>query len=594
MSNGKIIPNTPLAVDFWKVRKCPGTRLFFLSHMHSDHTVGLTSTWADRPIYCSPVTASLLRVKLGVKEQWIHPLELDDSYLLSLDDIGKEKMTVTLIDANHCPGAVMFLFEGYFGSILYTGDFRYSPSMLRDLCLITSATINVLYLDNTNCDPNRVIPTRKQATQQIKEIIRSHPDHNVVLGLYALGKESLLVDLAMEFQTWIEVSYERMKTLKLLELPDVFTTDPGAGRIRVVEQREISFSALCQWNKEDPTLAIYPTSRPLVSFHPKVHVVPYSDHSSHQELIDFVSGLKPLSLVPIIGNGIPGSLSALLPGKRHEILVPESVRQYMGRVTENNMKSSASSKCRQQRVRPLAPKGVVFESPVSLAKSGSKAGCLDQDSSSEEEEEMDIESVEKHCDYIPGDSNKKLTAYRNRREPVDPWGIKIVRTIPEEMLLAHSITLSQFSQSNFAPAVIVRNTNACLRPLWSTVKPIDETSSNGNYSQPVEYPPVGNSTPRSDDDRMSECEGQAALQHFKHLTKDNSESVFHSRLDSQSCTSLSSLKETYTEQLENKILNELVFTEDDLKVCCLLKKSDVQISAVCPVHKQDTLTSLPK
>ncbi|XP_061843365.2 5' exonuclease Apollo isoform X3 [Nerophis lumbriciformis] len=534
MSNGKIIPNTPLAVDFWKVRKCPGTRLFFLSHMHSDHTVGLTSTWADRPIYCSPVTASLLRVKLGVKEQWIHPLELDDSYLLSLDDVGKEKMTVTLIDANHCPGAVMFLFEGYFGSILYT-------------------------------------------------------------GLYALGKESLLVDLAMEFQTWIEVSYERMKTLTLLELPDVFTTDPGAGRIRVVEQREISFSALCQWNKEEPTLAIYPTSRPLVSFHPKVHVVPYSDHSSHQELIDFVSGLKPLSLVPIIGNGIPGSLSALLPGKRHEILVPESVRQYMGRLPDNKMKSSASSNCRHQHVRPLAPKGVVFESPVSLAKSGSKAGCLDQDSSSEEEEEMDLESVEKHCDYIPGDSNKKLTAYRNRREPVDPWSINIVQTIPEEMLLAHSITLSQLSQSNFAPAVIVRNTNACLRPLWSTIKPIDETSSNGNYSQPVEYPHVGNSTPRSDDDSMSECEGQAALQHSKHLTQDNnSESLFHSSVDSQSCTSLSSLKETYTEQLENKILNELVFTEDDLKVCCLLKKSDVQVSAVCLVHKQDTLTSLPK
>lgn len=41
--------------------------------------------------------------------------------MLPLDDIGKETMTVTLIDANHCPGSVMFLFQGYFGSILYTG-----------------------------------------------------------------------------------------------------------------------------------------------------------------------------------------------------------------------------------------------------------------------------------------------------------------------------------------------------------------------------------------------------------------------------------------------------------------------------------------
>lgn len=65
--NGKVIPHTPLAVDFWQVRKCPRTRLFFLSHMHSDHTVGLTSTWSNRPIYCSPVTADLLKLKLKVR-----------------------------------------------------------------------------------------------------------------------------------------------------------------------------------------------------------------------------------------------------------------------------------------------------------------------------------------------------------------------------------------------------------------------------------------------------------------------------------------------------------------------------------------------
>lgn len=57
-----------------------------------------------------------------VKEKWIHPLELDQSHLLPMDDIGKEKLTVTLIDANHCPRSVMFLFEGYFGTVLYTGQ----------------------------------------------------------------------------------------------------------------------------------------------------------------------------------------------------------------------------------------------------------------------------------------------------------------------------------------------------------------------------------------------------------------------------------------------------------------------------------------
>lgn len=54
--------------------------------------------------------------------------------------------------------------------------------MLREPCLRTNITIDVLYLDNTNCDPNRTIPSRQHATQQIKEIIRRHPNHCVVIG----------------------------------------------------------------------------------------------------------------------------------------------------------------------------------------------------------------------------------------------------------------------------------------------------------------------------------------------------------------------------------------------------------------------------
>uniref|UniRef100_A0A8C1Q487 5' exonuclease Apollo n=2 Tax=Cyprinus carpio TaxID=7962 RepID=A0A8C1Q487_CYPCA len=319
--NGKVLPDTPIAVDCWQLRKCHHVRLFFLSHMHADHTSGLSSTWSHRPIYCSPLTARLLQRKLKVKEKWIHPLEIGEAHMLMLDDLGKERLTVTLIDANHCPGAVMFLFEGYFGTRLYTGDFRYTPSMLREQCLRNTTSIDVLYLDNTNCDPTRAVPSRQRATQQIKEIIRAHPGYAVVIGLYSLGKESLLVELAMEFKTWVEVDRERLETLRVLELPDVFTTDSGAGRIRVVSQSMISASNLQAWNKVQPTIAILPTSRPMISCHSNVK-------------------------------------------KPKEVVIPESVKHYM--MTNSNIQTSTNgiTNMLQRTSRPES-RGVVFESPES-------------------------------------------------------------------------------------------------------------------------------------------------------------------------------------------------------------------------------------
>ena len=51
--------------------------------------------------------------------------------IVYLDEERQEQMTLTALDANHCPGAVMFLIEGYFGTILHTGDFRFTPDMVH-------------------------------------------------------------------------------------------------------------------------------------------------------------------------------------------------------------------------------------------------------------------------------------------------------------------------------------------------------------------------------------------------------------------------------------------------------------------------------
>ncbi|KAL9988334.1 hypothetical protein ACROYT_G002768 [Oculina patagonica] len=378
--NGALIPNTPIAVDFWRLRHCPHSRVFFLSHMHADHTAGLTSSWNAYTIYCSELTRRLVIAKLGVKSDLVVGLPLDESVIINLDEAGKETMTVTLVDANHCPGSVMFIFEGYFGKIFYTGDFRYCERLTTHSA-IQGKIFDVLYLDNTYCDPKCVFPSRTQATVNILEIIRSHPDCKVVIGLHNLGKEMLLHTIAVVCQTWIGVDPTRKETLKLLEMPDVFTCEVDKVRIRVVKSLEVTKKNVQFWNSEDPTIAILPTCLYIGSTNPyanveNVFVVPYSDHSSFEELRKFVQNVKARKIIPIVHKHrlSPGEtinsrvnmnvfqdLTDSSPSSQY--IVPPSVQCFMtGAVQQRTNKrvKAAGKLCSRKSVKIKKPRGVVF------------------------------------------------------------------------------------------------------------------------------------------------------------------------------------------------------------------------------------------
>lgn len=385
--NGHIIPGTPIAVDFWKKRECPSAKFFFLTHLHGDHTVGLSSSWQYN-IYCSEITSKLLINKYHIRDDLVIVLETGSSHIIYLDEEKQEQMVVSVIDANHCPGSVMFLFEGYFGKVLYTGDFRYSNTMFSDTPPSKCSNIDILYLDNTYCAPQCIFPTREEATENILSLIQQHNDHRVLIGMRNLGKEDLLVEIAEKTHEWISVSSSMYQTAEIMGLPNVFCIDDMDCRIRVVPVHSITRSNVLSWNDYEPTIAIVPSALYTgldcspYSDCPNIHVIPYSDHSNFEEICTFVDKLKPKFIQPIVNErprgGIFGKLAErsdmsclneyLSTGSTVKCNIPPTVKKFMSIPMTSYIKKVSKNK--KQSVRKLRVKkkaqatlGVVFDSP---------------------------------------------------------------------------------------------------------------------------------------------------------------------------------------------------------------------------------------
>jgi DNA cross-link repair 1A protein len=203
----KIMPGFFICVDAFRYGAVQGCNAYFLSHFHSDHYVGLTSSWCHGPIYCSKVTANLVKQQLRVDSKYVVPLEFEDRFEVP----GTQQVAVTMIPANHCPGSSLFLFEKVVGKgsnprtqrVLHCGDFRACPAhishplLMPDIvCSITGKTkqqkIDVCYLDTTYLNPRYAFPSQE-------EVIKACADMCV----------SLKKERAEENDSWEVVKRER-------------------------------------------------------------------------------------------------------------------------------------------------------------------------------------------------------------------------------------------------------------------------------------------------------------------------------------------------------------------------------------------------
>ncbi len=114
-----LLTGTNIVVDEFDYHrdKASGNYIYFLTHMHSgtppsaDHYRGLSNGWRHGPIYCSSLTCKLLMRRFPKLEN-VTALDTGHRYSLYLDANSSLKAEVTLFDANHIFGSVMYLFEG--------------------------------------------------------------------------------------------------------------------------------------------------------------------------------------------------------------------------------------------------------------------------------------------------------------------------------------------------------------------------------------------------------------------------------------------------------------------------------------------------
>ncbi|KAL3496628.1 hypothetical protein BJX62DRAFT_193658 [Aspergillus germanicus] len=187
-----------ITIDYFRKNlERPPPLACFLSHAHSDHLQGLESFRAPF-IYCSAATRELLlqiekyphrmNFNTGILEsrrlhykhlsKLLRPIPLNTP--TEIDLTPRLSIRVTLLDANHCTGAVMFFIEGDGKAILYTGDIRAEPwwvgSLIRHPIFIPytlgNKRLDKIYLDTTFANTSHAFYTFPSKAEGLAELLR--------------------------------------------------------------------------------------------------------------------------------------------------------------------------------------------------------------------------------------------------------------------------------------------------------------------------------------------------------------------------------------------------------------------------------------
>lgn len=115
-----------------------------------------------------------MKQELHVDSKYVHALPMNELY-----PIPRSNIKVGLIDANHCPGSVLFIFvieleNGRVLRHLHTGDFRATPRMCLHPFIRQPENkgIDCLYLDTTYLNPQYAFPAQEECIKAVCNVVK--------------------------------------------------------------------------------------------------------------------------------------------------------------------------------------------------------------------------------------------------------------------------------------------------------------------------------------------------------------------------------------------------------------------------------------
>ncbi|KAK9844292.1 hypothetical protein WJX74_000491 [Apatococcus lobatus] len=316
------VPGTPFVVDkFGKGTANVPCQHWFLSHFHADHYGGLTRGFKQGLVHCTTITARLVHLRLKLPLDRLVVYELNSPAVV-------DGIRVTFLEANHCPGAAIILFEPPGRTpVLHTGDSRCRKEMQQEACLQPLRGSLDLVLDTTYCDPQYTFPPQQQVLQFVVDAVKAeafNPRTLFLFGTYTIGKEKLFLEVARALNKKVYVSRAKRQVLDCLGLPPAYTrlltTNDTEADMHAVPLSMASLKAMARTQRHyrsrfTTIVGFQPTGWSHTSGKARTgggkrrqkgtlisYQVPYSEHSSFPELQEFVHWLQPRRLIPSVGN----------------------------------------------------------------------------------------------------------------------------------------------------------------------------------------------------------------------------------------------------------------------------------------------------